>query len=508
MNPKNDPLQIPYRLETPEDVIRAMEENLLCIGKNYQRILLVSKLYPLSFPPAYEAARKEARKDFFRVRKDKIREVSVEFEEIESLNLISGFESIENQVPWLKGILEHRDIFSFIKQMPDSVQKRCRLSSFQSNPSTMVESFTAIRRLLKQELLSYVLSKKTKSVSLDEMKRFIGAYVIFGKSNRDVYEALKLGLNKNSENHIVLYQNACAEILFARIPTFISELIILEPDTIRQKVFSKIAKLDIRPKQCLGLYSYFPMGLPGNKVVPALKKMSQVAMRMAIADDVKTRFHDYIKVMSENIENRQSLYTRLFLNKELEKIQRLYVPRDVMKYHVSYRDVIRATYTEKTTILFYPTKDYMDLFHGTFSSDCVGLDLAQKHLTDPAYFNIRIFKNGRWKGNIYMLDLTDRGILMVDRIQIPRSINAEYMQFFKSLKEVFQEMFSKVDYDEILIPLTISNHDIIQRVFNKFKDGLQKRWINFDTSRWCHFESIVNNKKQEFCVLCKKVKTN
>jgi hypothetical protein len=179
-----------------------------------------------------------------------------------------------------------------------------------------------------------------------------------------------------------------------------------------------------------------------------------------------------------------------------------------MKYHVSYRDVIRATYTEKTTILFYPTKDYMDLFHGTFSSDCVGLDLAQKHLTDPAYFNIRIFKNGRWKGNIYMLDLTDRGILMVDRIQIPRSINAEYMQFFKSLKEVFQEMFSKVDYDEILMPLTISNHDIIQRVFNKFKDGLQKRWINFDTSRWCHFESIVNNKKQEFCVLCKKVKTN
>ena len=505
---KNDPFQIPYRLETSEEVAQAMEKNLLGIGKNFERILQVSKRYPLSFPQAYQGARKEVRKDFVRVRKDKIREVSVEFEEIENLNVLSGFELIEKQMPWLKGLAEHHDIFSFIKQMPDTIQKRCRLTSYKDNPSAMVESFVAIKRLLKQELLSYALSKKTKFVSVDDLKRLIGAYSIYGKSNGDAYEALKLGITGKSDTYDVLYQNACAEILFARIPSLIWELIVLEPGAIRQKVFSKIYKLDMTPKQRLGLFSYFPMGLAREEVVPALKKMSQIARKMGMLDNVKIRFHDYIKVMTENIEKRQGLYARLFLDKELEKIQRLYVPRDVMKYRLSYKDVIRATYTEKSIILFYPTKDYMDLWHGTFSSDCVGLDLGQKHLMSPEYFNIRIFKDGKWRGNIYMLDLTEQGILMVDRIQIPRSIKAEYMQFFKGLTEVFQEMFAEVSYKEILMPLTISNHDIIQKIFNKFKEGLQKRWINFDTSRWCHFESMVNNKKQEYCVLCKKVKTN
>ena len=173
---KNDPFQIPYRLETSEEVAQAMEKNLLGIGKNFERILQVSKRYPLSFPQAYQGARKEVRKDFVRVRKDKIREVSIEFEEIENLNVLSDFELIEKQMPWLKGLEEHHDIFSFIKQMPDTIQKRCRLTSYKDNPSAMVESFVAIKRLLKQELLSYALSKKTKSVSVDDLKRLIGAY--------------------------------------------------------------------------------------------------------------------------------------------------------------------------------------------------------------------------------------------------------------------------------------------------------------------------------------------
>ena len=258
------------------------------------------------------------------------------------------------------------------------------------------------------------------------------------------------------------------------------------------------------PKQRLGLFSYFPMGLAREEVVPALKKMSQIARKMGMLDNVKIRFHDYIKVMAENIEKRQGLYARLFLDKELEKIQRLYVPRDVMKYRISYKDVIRATYTEKSIILFYPTKDYMDLWHGTFSSDCVGLDLGQKHLMSPEYFNIRIFKDGKWRGNIYMLDLTERGILMVDRIQIPRSINAEYMQFFKGLAEVFQEMFAEVSYEEILMPLKISNHDTIQKVFNKYKDRLVKRRVSFKMSpSYGHFESMVGH-SGDYYRLCTK----
>lgn len=79
-----------------------------------------------------------------------------------------------------------------------------------------------------------------------------------------------------------------------------------------------------------------------------------------------------------------------------------------------------------------------------------------------------------WIGNIYMLDFTDRGILLIDRIQIPKDIPAGFMLFFKGLAEVFQEMFSVTAYKEILMPRTISNHNKIQAVFNKYKDTLPK----------------------------------
>lgn len=505
MTSENNPLQIPYRLETPDDVARAMDRNLLRIGKNYERILQVSKRYGLSFPPAYQAARKEVRKDFFKVREQKIREVNIEYEEIENLNLMTDFAKIESSIPWVKDLADHGDIFSCIRLMSAPVKEWCRIRSYRENPSAMIESYIAVKRLLKQELLSYTRSRKTKSITLDDLRRLIAAFAVYDKDNRDVLEAIRIGAKGASETREILYQNALAELLFARIPSLMSRLIVLEPDTIRQKVFSKIAKFDITPKQRLGLYSYFPRGLPREDVVPVLQKMSRVASRMiTMKDDAKRRFHDYVKVLTENIESRQGMYARLFLEKELETVRKLYVPRDVMKYRISYKDIIRSTYTETTSIMFYPTKDYMDLWHGKFSSDCVGLDLGQKHLMTPNFFNVRIFQDGEWIGNIYMLDFTDRGILMVDRIQIPRTIHAGYTEFFKSLAEVFQEMFAEVPYTEILMPFTISNHDKIQKVFNRYKDTLSKRWVYFDVSPWYYFESIARQGARDYCVLCSK----
>ncbi len=505
MRSENNPLQIPYRLETPGDVARAMGRNLLSIGKNYERILQVSKRYDLSFPPAYQAARKEVRKDFFKVREQKIREVNIEYEEIENFSLATDFAKIESSMPWAKDLADHADIFSFIRRMPQPVKEWCRIRSYRENPSAMIESYIAVKKLLKQELLSYARAGKTKSITLDDLRRLIVALTVYDKDNRDVLEAIRIGAKGASKSHDILYQNAIAELLFARIPSLMSRLIVLEPDTIRQKVFSKIAKLNVTPKQRLGLYSYFPLGLLDKEVVPVLQKMSRVASRMiTMQDDFKRRFHDYIKVLTENIESRQGMYARLFLDRELEKMPKLYVPRDVMKYRISYKDIIRSTYTETTSVMFYPSKDYMDLWHGKFSSDCVGFDLGQKHLMTPNFFNIRIFQSGEWIGNIYMLDFTDRGILMVDRIQIPRTIHAGYAEFFKSLAEAFQEMFADVPYSEILMPFTISNHDKIQRVFNRHKDTLPKRRVYFDVSPWYYFESIARQGERDYYVLCSK----
>jgi hypothetical protein len=504
MSSKNDPLQIPYRLETRDDIAKAMTKNLLNIGANYERFMHVARLHRLSFPPAYRTARKEVRKDFYRLKEETIREASIEYEEVENLNFMSDFVLLEQQLPFVKDLAEHADIFSFLQGMSTRVKDRCHMKSFGENPSAMLESYIAVKRLLKQELLSYARSRKTKFISFEELKKLLAAFVLFDTRNRDVLEALKLAVAKGSETHIILYQNALAEFLFSRIPSLMNELIVLEPDVIRQKVFSKIAKLNMTMKQRLVLYGYYKMRLERERVVPTLKKMNQIAQKMNILNDTKIRFHDYIKTLVENIENREEMYTILFLDKELGKVRKLYVPQDVMKPHVSYKEVIRMTYTEMAVIKFFPTKDYMDLWHGIFSSDCVGLDLGQKHLLTPNFFNVRIFMNDRWIGNIYMLDFTDREILLIDRIQIPRDIPAGFMGFFQGLAEVFQEMFSEVPYKEILMPLAISNHNKIQTVFNKYKDTLPKKRVYFDVYDFHDFASVANQRGWEYCILCTK----
>jgi hypothetical protein len=501
MSTENNPLQIPYRMETPNDVTKAMEKNLLNIGENYQYILQVAKRHPLSFPPVYKTARKEVKKDFYRVKEEKIREASIEYEEIENLNFMSDFALIEQQLPFVKRLTEHADIFSFLQCMPAVVRERCHVKSFCDNPCAMLKSYIAVKRLLKQELVSYARSKKTKYINFDDLKSLIAAFSAYDKANRDVLEMLRIAVKGESEAYNTLYQNALAELLFVRIPSLMNELIVLEPDTIRQKVFSKIAKLNMTGKQRLVLHGYYKVGLENEKVVSTLKKMSQIAQRMNIFDDTKTRFHDYIKVLADNIENRQRIYAMLFLDKELRKIQKLYVPGNVMQCHVNYKEVMRETYTEMTPIKFFPTKDYMDLWRGVLSSDCVGLHLGQKHLLTPNFFNVRIFMHDAWIGNIYMLDFTDRGILLIDRIQIPRDIPAGFMLFFKGLAEVFQEMFSETAYKEILMPRTISNHDKIQTAFNKYKDTLPKKWVYFDNSSFTIFESVANQGAREYYVL-------
>jgi hypothetical protein len=56
------------------------------------------------------------------------------------------------------------------------------------------------------------------------------------------------------------------------------------------------------------------------------------------------------------------------------------------------------------------------------------------------------------------------------------------------------EMFDGVQYQYILMPMSISNHGTIQDVFNEYKKKLAKKVKIFDAPYSGHFESLMGRK--------------
>ena len=199
--------------------------------------------------------------------------------------------------------------------------------------------------------------------------------------------------------------------------------------------------------------------------------------------------------MKKNMERAPSVYRALFLHSELNTWQKLYKPTRIMTQEETVTQKTIRRYALASHLEFYPTKDYFDLMKSRFSSDCTDTDLGERQLTTPCFFNIRIFNRDQWIGNIYMLDFCEEyQSLMIDRIQIPRALKASYLQFFDYLKEVLIEMFENVSYQYLLMPLRISNHDLIQEIFNDYKKGLGKKRIWIESLYSLYFESLCNRK--------------
>jgi len=252
------------------------------------------------------------------------------------------------------------------------------------------------------------------------------------------------------------------------------------------------------------LSGYLSPNIATESIITVLHEVNAIAQRISLAKEMKEKLHEYILSLINKIVHGQEIYRKLFLNKELAIMQKLYTPRNVMEYKVTYKEIMVKTHTHIATLQFYPTKDYLDLFKGTASDDCIGVSLGEQHLRTPTFFNIRIFRDSKWIGNIYMLDFTEEnGTLLVDRIQIPRGTNAYYIHFFRDLENIFEEIFVDVDYKEILLPLAISNHAAVQTVFNRYKEKLSTKKWHVNISQAAHFNSLSPN--QNYYVLCEKI---
>lgn len=495
--------EIPYRIESLEDISEAIRTNFLGIGSQYlQMHALAKKVGSLDIPPALSGAREFVRKAFLRVDEKKIRQCDLDYGEIANLPLVENFSAIEHAIPCAAGFAGHDHLFALLGSFPEEVRRVCKIGPANSLLGAY-ESIRAIRGLLQKEILAYARTRRTKQVGVEELKRLMVAYTLFQPGNEDVLQALRAS-SRNGSNP-ALRQNAIAELLFCRLPRFVEGLTRVEPKRIRKKLLSKLMRLDLTANQRTNLLGFFEPNIGDSDLLPVLDRTGSIARRITLAEGTRQRLCDYIGSLANDVVSIRRLYDSWFLTSELRRMRRIYSPRNVMEYQLSIQEDLVRTLVHDITLTFYPTKDWLDYCKGKTSSDCSVHHFGKEHLLAPAFFNVRIFHESEWIGNIYMLDYTrENGCLLVDRIQIPRGIQAGYVQFFDTLQEVFEELFEDVGYEHILLPLRISNHASVQKAFNGYKKGLEKESVRFPHRNRNCFESL--SQKGKYYVLTSRAK--
>lgn len=496
---KHTSLEIPFRLETIQDITSAGEADLL-VTVDYKRLLHFAKEKSIHKPAALIQARKNVAKEFVKVHEEKIKESKINFSQVANLPLVNQYPLIKASLPWLNDIACHKDLFHYFHSFPLEIRKRFLIEPLPESLTAMYSAVLAIRRLLKRDLIVYVKAQKTATFNLAQLKKSLVALTLFEPQNEDILLALRSG---ETEEDSPLYQNALAEILFARLPQIIQGLLTINSDSLARKLSGKMAQINFSPRHIMNLMGYVHKNMTPDALCNALNRIDGVAAKMSIPEDAKTRLHDYIGSVKKNMDRAPSVYRSLFLSPDLETCQKLYRPTNVMRSKETITERTIRQYAQSTTIHFYATKDYFDLIKAKYSGDCTDTHLGDHQLLTPHFFNIRIFHNDKWVGNIYMLDYSEeQNCLIIDRIQMPRNMQAFYYQFFDYLKEMLVEMFEGVDYQYILMPLAISNHETIQKIFNEYKKHLPKKAKWFDSPFAGHFESL--RVKKNYCVLYKR----
>ena len=205
-------------------------------------------------------------------------------------------------------------------------------------------------------------------------------------------------------------------------------------------------------------------------------------------EKAKKKITHYLKMYEERTDPEEMLRLANILSNFFEKLhsfegffQKLCSSARINDLHTLFCEKLRTrkidveSLTARVVFTLYPCKDMHDFLKGSYSCDCSGdADLAAAHLLNPRFFNIRIFQNEKWIGCIYMLDFTDRGVLLLDRIQIGTQRAFILINFFPSFIKQFASFMNVRNDFSILAPSTISNFRIIQESFDLYAKGLPR----------------------------------
>jgi len=164
-----------------------------------------------------------------------------------------------------------------------------------------------------------------------------------------------------------------------------------------------------------------------------------------------------------------------------DQIERLY---KLFCVNLSMKKIDVESITARIVFNLYPCKDIHDFLKGDYSSDCSSSSakMASGHLLNPRFFNIRIFSKDKWIGCIYMLDFSEKNLMIIDRIQIKNDVGLLLYNFFPMFMKQFSDKIKVRKNLKILAPSAISNFRGIQSSFDKYAKNLPRMKFSLENS--------------------------
>jgi hypothetical protein len=484
-------LEVPYVLDSQGKILCAKKQNLLNFPEEeFDEMLAFASDHKIIVPPILEKT-KNVKKEFRIVKNIKTTELNIKVSDITGIDLINGFDLIMEQLPYIRKLSKHESILGYIETLPNDIADLC-LNEENSSFEVILDYI----KLIKKEILLLARTKRTGKLEISKLKEMIIAYSLFLPENEHILSAVRQdGKEKKKE---ILFQNVVSSLLFYKSKKTMRILTALDYETIKNKLFSKLAKVGLTSREKMSVFN------SASKIkdpVAFIEAVGSFVKKVRVEKEKTKKIEDYILSLKDSLKRVNDLDQVLFMTKELKVIKKVLGPEcNNMGMTKSYKEQVIKSVTQVSSIGYYPCKDYLDLAKCWMSDDCTHDNLARKQLLSPEFFNIRLFgQRGKWKGNIYMLDFTnkDPSFLIIDRIQVPRQSKADYINLFANLKEVLTEMFLEVSFKYIVCPVTISNHKSIQKLWHNYRKKRKLPFISlkFKTGSTKHFESLRGGRK-------------
>ena len=353
---------------------------------------------------------------------------------------------------------------------------------------------------LRKEVYSYVKTRKPLH-SLRDVKRMVFLVTALFPGNEDIHHALSHASATDG-----VYQCACLELLLCRIPAFLEIAVRLDFKRLCRSIKGKLLHIGLPTPVRATLVSHLNEVSTIEQYRELATSRAPILLRKSNTDtSVSQRVIETLKSALTDHGRVTQIYHEWFLPKHLKMLQKAYTPRRIGDVKIIRTEKIVSESTVEDVLFLYPTKDYLDLLKGAVSHDCTdGSGTGARHLATPEFFNMRIYRNDEWIGNIYCLDFSHFSkTMIIDHIQVPPENRVLWVSFFQALHRTMQEHFKGIT---VLLPRSsISNHAQIRAAYATYQKAMPKRHYAPNVyeerrPRFRAFESIRYHKS--FLVFC------
>ncbi|MFH1807627.1 MAG: hypothetical protein ABIJ09_02690 [Pseudomonadota bacterium] len=207
------------------------------------------------------------------------------------------------------------------------------------------------------------------------------------------------------------------------------------------------------------------------------------AFREKVDDAEVRRLCSLLEDLCDKVDALDDFFEKTFARSVVAALGQARLPSAV------WRSLTSELSTARAELCLYPTKDLHDLFKGKYSGDCTtGAALASRQLAHRRFFNLRVLRKDAWIGNIYALDYSERGVLVLDRFQVGDRTGFHPIDFLTKVMAALQVALKDSAPLTVLGPSVVSNFSAVRKGFERWRRGKPRQAFEFEKGDGC-FES-------------------